>query len=141
MRRIVDGVLPVCAAIALWPLALRIFPIPESLANLVGEDVAWIWCLSMALSFTSITVGVIISTTRPATAFWLQVIPLSYAGIWFTVFIVGIVLAFGLVRTWQNVWWELGIAGYFFARSMELFNALREAKRLERIPLDTGEPE
>lgn len=131
MKRIIDGALPGCAAIATVPLAAHLIPLPPSMVAFVGDPIAWAWAVTMALSFTSITIGVAVSKQHPKHAFALQAIPLSYIGVVFLVHVVALFAINGWTA-WAAGWWEIGLIIYFFARTVEVWKALQTAKRLER---------
>jgi hypothetical protein len=128
MRRIVDGAIPVCAAIAAIPTALGLMPLPPSMLAFTGMAIARTWMATLAVSFTLISVGVAISKQRLDAAFWLEAIPFSYVG---TIFALHVVALFAVNGTsaWANGWWELGIVCYCYARFSELFLALRRSRR------------
>lgn len=128
MRRAIDLAIPACAAIGCWPYALRIFPLPPSIGALLGESWGWVWAATVALSFTLISVGVIISKRNPASAFWLAAIPFSYIGAIFGIIVVALFTLGPISRVWSTALFDLGIALYCFGRDWELFTALQRSK-------------
>jgi hypothetical protein len=128
MKRTIDGAIPGCAAIGTLPIVVTAIPLPPSLVEFAGYWVAWWWCLAIGLSFTSITIGVVISKHHPRQAFPLQAIPLSFVGIIFAIHAVGLFWANGWTA-WASGWWEIGLIIYFFARAYEVWKALRMAKQ------------
>jgi hypothetical protein len=98
MRRIVDGAIPVCAAIAAIPTALGLMPLPPSMLAFTGMAIARTWMATLAVSFTLISVGVAISKQRLDAAFWLEAIPFSYVGTIFALHVVALFAVNGRVR-------------------------------------------
>lgn len=131
MRRIVDGALPVCAAIAGWPATLGVLPLPPSMLLFVGPAIARAWMATMAISFTAITVGVVVSKHRPDLAFKLEAIPFSFVGMIFGLHVVALFAVNGLTA-WATGWWEMGIIAYFYARCAELWITLRRIRQLSQ---------
>jgi hypothetical protein len=129
MRRIVDGAIPVCAAVGTWPSALGLITLPPALVTFLGPSLAWAWALTIAVSFTSITVGVAISKQHPGAAFFLEAIPFSYVGSVFALHAAALFATNGIGRAWAVAWWEIGIVAYFFARDVELLITLRRLRR------------
>lgn len=130
MRRTIDGVIPLAATIAAWPTALGLIPMPPSVVAYIGAPVAQLWMATLAVSFTSVVAGVVVSKRHPNAAFGLEAVPYSYVGALFFIHVIALATANG-ISAWANCWWELGLVAYFYSRCVELWIALHKARRKE----------
>lgn len=131
IRRSVDICIPAAAAVGTWGPALHLVPMPPSMNQYAGSLATYIWLATLALSFTAISVGVVLSKRNPAAAFRLEAIPFSYVGLIFCIHVIALFYVNGLAA-WSAGWWEIGIVGYCVFRGIELYDSLTKARLLER---------